>query len=53
MIEARYQRALESQRYADENVAAGREIVNDDVVFTHYMKGLHAKIKGGTEHEGY
>lgn len=52
-IAARYHRALESQKHADENVAAGREFVNDYVVFTHYVEGLHAKIKGGTEHEGH
>lgn len=52
-IATRYHRALESQKHADENVAAGREFVNDYVVFTHYVEGLHAKIKGGTEHEGH
>ena len=52
-IVARYNNALESQKHADENVSAGREFVNDYVVFTHYVEGLHAKIKGGAEHEGH
>lgn len=52
-IAQRFRRALESQKHADENVTAGREFVNNYVVFTHYVEGLHAKIKGGTEHEGH
>lgn len=52
-IHERFQHALESQKHADENVAAGREFVEDYVVFTHYVEGLHDKIKGGTEHEGH
>jgi len=49
-IRDRFQRALESQKHADENVSAGREFVEAYVMFTHYVEGLHAQIKGGTEH---
>lgn len=52
-IHERFQHALESQKHADENVGAGRKFVEDYVVFTHYVEGLHDKIKGGTEHEGH
>ena len=52
-IAARFQTALESQKHADESVDAGREFVNDYVVFTHYVEGLHAKVRGKAEHEGH
>ena len=49
-IRVRFQRALESQKHAEENVSAGREFVEAYVMFTHYVEGLHAQIKGGAEH---
>ena len=52
-IRDRFQRALESQKHADENVSAGREFVEAYVMFTHYVEGLHAQIKGGAEHHGH
>jgi len=52
-IHERFQQALESQKHADEKVAAGREFVKNYVVFTHYVEELHDKIKGATEHEGH
>jgi len=52
-IRDRFQRALESQKHADENVSAGREFVEAYVIFTHYLEGLHAQIKGGAEHHGH
>jgi hypothetical protein len=52
-IQDRFQRVLRSQKHADENVSAGREFVQDYVVFTHYVEGLHHQIKGGTEHDGH
>ena len=52
-IHDRFQQALDAQKNEDENVAAGREFVKNYVVFTHYVEGLHDKIKGGAEHEGH
>ena len=52
-IHERFQNALDAQKNADENIAAGREFVKDYVVFTHYAESLHDKIKGGTEHESH
>ena len=52
-IRDRFQRALDSQKHADENVSAGREFVEAYVMFTHYVEGLHAQIKGGAEHHGH
>jgi hypothetical protein len=49
-IQARFQRALESQKHADESVSAGRKFVETYVIFTHYVEGLHVQIKGGAEH---
>ena len=49
-IRERFRRALETKKHADESVAAGREFVEAYVVFTHYVEGLHASVKGGTEH---
>jgi hypothetical protein len=50
-IRDRFQRALESQKNADESVSAGREFVEAYVIFTHYVEGLHALIKGGAKHD--
>lgn len=52
-IRDRFQRALESQKHAGENVSAGREFVEAYVMFTHYVEGLHAQIKAGAEHHGH
>jgi len=49
-IRDRFQRALESQKHADESVDAGREFVEAYVIFTHYVEGLHSKIKSASEH---
>jgi hypothetical protein len=46
----RFQRALETQKHADENVSAGREFVEAYVIFTHYVEGIHLLIKGNTAH---
>ncbi len=46
----RFQQAGETQKHADESVAAGREFVKAYVIFTHYVEGLHAMIKGGEGH---
>ncbi len=50
-INERFHRALASQKHAEESVSAGREFVNDYVIFTHYIEGLHGLIKGGTAHD--
>jgi len=49
-IRERFQRALEASKHADESVAAGREFVKAYVIFTHYVEGLHSKIKSASEH---
>jgi uncharacterized protein with GYD domain len=49
-IRERFHRALEAKKHAEENVAAGREFVKTYVVFTHYVEGLHSKIKSESEH---
>jgi hypothetical protein len=49
-IRERFRRALETRKHAAASVAAGREYVEAYVIFTHYVEGLHALIKGGTEH---
>jgi hypothetical protein len=49
-IRERFHRALEAKKHAEENVAAGREFVKTYVVFTHYVEGLHSKIKSASEH---
>ncbi|MBW6519513.1 MAG: hypothetical protein K0A99_00655 [Desulfoarculaceae bacterium] len=49
-IRQRFQQASETKKHADESVAAGREFVEAYVVFTHYVEGLHANIKGGGAH---
>lgn len=51
-IRERFQHASETQKHADESVAAGREFVESYVVFTHYVEGLHGLIKGGAAHHG-
>jgi hypothetical protein len=49
-IRERFQHASETRKHADDSVAAGREYVKAYVIFTHYVEGSHAKIKGGVGH---
>jgi hypothetical protein len=49
-IRERFHQASEKQKYADENVSAGREFVESYVTFTHYVEGLHGLIKAGPIH---
>mgnify|MGYP006865060556 CR=1 FL=1 len=51
-IRERFEHANETQKHADKNVVAGREFVEAYVVFTHYVEGLHADIKGKGGHHG-
>jgi hypothetical protein len=48
-IGERFRRVLETRKHADESVTAGREFVEAYVIFTHYVEGLDALIKGGTD----
>jgi hypothetical protein len=49
-IRERFQHASKTQKHANDSVAAGREFVEAYVIFTHYVEGLHAIIKGGESH---
>jgi hypothetical protein len=49
-IRERFQQALKVKKLADESVDAGREFVEAYVIFTHYVEGLHSKIKSASEH---
>jgi len=51
-IRERFRHASETQKHADDSVAAGREFVETYVIFTHYVEGLHAIIKGSGGHHG-
>ena len=51
-IRERFRRASETERHSDESVGAGREFVEAYVIFTHYVEGLHAIIKGSGSHHG-
>lgn len=51
-IRDRFKHTIEKQKYAGDSVAAGREFVETYVVFTHYVEGLHADIKGKNGHHG-
>ncbi len=51
-IRKHFQHAHETQKHADDSVAAGREFVESYVLFTHYVEGLHGLIKGGAAHHG-
>jgi hypothetical protein len=51
-IRKRFQHTNETQKHADESVAAGRKFVESYVVFTHYVEGLHTDIKGKSGHHG-
>jgi len=48
-IRERFRRALETRKHADKSVNAGREFVEAYVIFTHYVEGVHASVKGGAE----
>jgi len=48
-IRERFHRALETRKHADKSVNAGREFVEAYVIFTHYVEGVHASVKGGAE----
>ena len=49
-IRERFRHASETQKHADDSVAAGREYVEAYVIFTHYAEGLHAIIKANADH---
>lgn len=51
-IRDRFKHTIEKQKHAGDSVAAGREFVETYVVFTHYVEGLHADIKGRNGHHG-
>ncbi len=51
-IRQRFQHASENQKHADDSVGAGREFIESYVIFTHYVEGLHGRIKGGAAHHG-
>jgi hypothetical protein len=51
-IRERFKHASKTQEHADDSVAAGREFVEAYVIFTHYVEGLHAIIKGSGGHHG-
>jgi hypothetical protein len=51
-IRERFQHASETLKHADDSVVAGREYVEAYVIFTHYVEGLHAIIKGNGGHHG-
>jgi len=51
-IRDRFQHARKTRKHADDFVAAGREFVEAYVIFTHYVEGLHADIKGKSVHHG-
>ena len=51
-IREHFQHASETRKHADDSVAAGREFVKAYVIFTHYVEGLHAIIKGSGGHHG-
>ena len=49
-IRERFQHTKETQKHADDSVAAGREFVKAYVIFTHYAEGLHATINANADH---
>jgi hypothetical protein len=51
-IRERFQHTRETLKHADDSVVAGREFVKNYVIFTHYVEGLHAIIKGSGGHHG-
>jgi hypothetical protein len=51
-IRERFQNARGTRNHANDSVSAGREFVEAYVIFTHYVEGLHADIKGKSGHHG-
>ena len=51
-IRERFQHASNTRKHAENSVDAGREFVEAYVIFTHYVEGLHADIKGKSVHHG-
>jgi len=49
-IRQHFQHASKTRKHANDSVAVGREFVEAYVIFTHYVEGLHAIIKGGGHH---
>lgn len=49
-IRERFQHAKDTQKHADDSVAAGREFVKAYVSFTHYAEGLHTTITANADH---
>ncbi len=49
-IRERFQHASETKKHDVDSVAAGREFDEAYVIFTHYVEGLHAIIKGSGGH---
>lgn len=49
-IRARFQRAVETKRHADESVEAGREFVEAYVEFVHYAERLHLDATTAAAH---
>jgi len=49
-IRERFQHANETKKHADDSVTAGRKFVEAYVIFTHYVEGMHALIKGNGGH---
>ena len=49
-IRERFQHTKETQKHADDSVAAGREFIKAYVIFTHYAEGLHATINANADH---
>jgi hypothetical protein len=51
-IRERFQNARGTRNHANDSVSAGREFVEAYVIFTHYVEGLQADIKGKSGHHG-
>lgn len=49
-IRARFKRALESRKHADENVESGREYVEAYVSYVHYVEGIAQVVHGAVHH---
>jgi hypothetical protein len=51
-VEARFAKALEAHRHAEDSVEAGREFVAAYVDLTHYVEGIFAAAAGGAHGHG-
>lgn len=53
-IKEKFNKALEARKNKDKSVEAGREFVEDYVVYMHYIEGIHTAIMsaGGHQHAG-